>query len=356
MNETAVVDKNRFDAVFDYLVGQMAREEGLPLLDQINSTNAESLRSVFLKAVYIAYEYCLGRNLSLKKFLVYPAHSSPMRDIGPLCADFGKVKFVHMVREPVSNLDSMRRRLSDLAKERLPSIDVFSCVIHQILLDRAPQAPVCGVPLYSINPYPTSLPNSSVAVRLEDLHRHSRPVLTELCKWLNMTWDEVLMISTFAGKTWWNLPGLRRVTGFSSTIVERKLGFNDFDASRIRALAAPISFHFQYTGSGQTRNSLKELMWLLLCILPFQLEFKALNFNRYRSLLPTSFQPRTTTRKMALIMFRFANSYIIPLLFPLIFFGEYLLHRYTIIRGYIYIRDRSTKFVNLLRIADIKPG
>ena len=186
MNETAVVDKNRFDAVFDYLVGQMAREEGLPLLDQINSTNAESLRSVFLKAVYIAYEYCLGRNLSLKKFLVYPAHSSPMRDIGPLCADFGKVKFVHMVREPVSNLDSMRRRLSDLAKERLPSIDVFSCVIHQILLDRAPQAPVCGVPLYSINPYPTSLPNSSVAVRLEDLHRHSRPVLTELCKWLNM--------------------------------------------------------------------------------------------------------------------------------------------------------------------------
>ena len=225
MDQNAIVDKAALEHSFDILVDRIVREENLPPASQIAPQNINTYRTVCLRAIYLAYAHCSGRDLKGKRFLVYPAHSSPMRDVAALCSDHSEVLFVHMVREPVACLDSMQRRLSDLTKTSLPNIDVFSCVVNQIYYDRAPQAPVCGVPLYSIYPYPTSKPGRSIAVRLEDVHMKSHETLQRLCQFLGLDWNECLLESTFSGKKWWNLPGLRRVSGFSASMVGREPQF-----------------------------------------------------------------------------------------------------------------------------------
>src|SRR5262245_33081738 len=111
MNENSLVDRDAFSRAFDVLFDRLARESGLEPADKVCAANIHRYRTICLKAVYIAYAYLLGQDLTRKKFLLYAAHGGPMGDIGPLCEDFADVRFVHMVREPVGNLDSTQRRL-----------------------------------------------------------------------------------------------------------------------------------------------------------------------------------------------------------------------------------------------------
>lgn len=335
--ETAAVDKERFGRAFDVLVHRMAEEEGLPGTSEIEAHNVHLFRSVCLRAVYFAYAFCAGQDLSNKRFLVYPAHSSPMRDIEPLCADFERVRFVHLVREPVQNLDSMQRLLVDLVRDSTPELDLFSCVVNQIYYDRAPQAPVCGVPLYSIYPYPTARPGCSVAVRLEDLHLRPEDVLSELCRWLGLRWDGCLLCSTFAGKKWWNRPGMRRVNGFSRAIIGRSAQFGAFDAWRFRRLASPIRGHFRYAAPAGTFSHMEDLLALICCVLPFGLELRCFNVKRY------------DTERRSRLRSGIAGRVLLWSIFvPAGMAADYVEHRVTMLRGFILNRRRRTRFVPLM--------
>jgi hypothetical protein len=177
---------------------------------------------------------------------------------------------------------------------------------------------VCGTPLYSIYPYPTARPGCSVAVRLEDLHLRPRDTVSELCRWLELRWDDRLLCSTFAGKKWWNRPGMRRVNGFSRAILDRPPQFGAFDAWRFRRLATPIRGHFGYAVPAGTFSHLEDLLALLCCVLPFGLELRYFRLERYET-------------KGVL---RFAL--------------DYAEHRMTMLRGFIMNRRRGTRFVPLM--------
>ena len=236
----------------------------------------------------------------------------------------------------------MRRRLYHLTQTSLPNIDVFSCVVNQIYYDRAPQAPVCGVPLYSIYPYPTAKQGCSIAVRLEDVHLAPLKTLGGLCRFLGLEWSDTLLSSTFAEKKWWNLPGLRRVSGFSSSIVSRKPNFGILDQWRLKMLAAPISAQFGYLPYGERPCAANEYLALLMSILlPFELEFRCFSLSRYRLIESKLWGEIDGLRPLKFVS-------LIALL-PFLILCDYIDHRLTICRGFAFNRTPSTRFVELMK-------
>jgi hypothetical protein len=214
---------------------------------------------------------------------------------------------------------------------------VFSCVVNQVYCDRAPQAPVCGNPLYSIYPYPTARPGWSVAVRLEDLHLRPRDTLSALCGWLELRWDDCLLSSTFAGKRWWNRPGMRRVNGFSRAIIGRPAQFGAFDAWRFRRLATPIRRHFHYATTAGIVAHLEDVLALICCVLPFGLELRCVNVRRY-----------DTGRRSRLGNGPLGRMVFWSIFVPAGIAADYVEHRVTMLRGFILNRRRRTRFVPLM--------
>lgn len=343
-DENAAVDKAKFENAFDQFFDHIAQKAGLPTRGSVHSGNLHQYRSVCLKAVYLAYAHCLGQDLSQRKFLLYAAHGSPIEDLAVLKEDFASVFFVHMVREPVGNLDSVLRLLTNdvrIADPWLsPWIDPFWCVINHIYCDWIPQAPVCGVPQYSIYPYPIAEPGRFIAIRLEDMHREPERTLGALCHWLGLPWSDTLLQSTFAGKTWWNRPGFRRVTGFSTSMTGRAPSFGKFDQWRLRLLAAPIREKLGYADA--PRNRPAEWAALLLCLLlPFEIEYQTFAFKRYINHVARLW-PRWLPGRVVI------STAIAVLLSPLFVVWDYVKHRVAIVRGFFFNRSRNTSFVPLL--------
>lgn len=335
MDQLAAVDREAFSRAFDILFARMSAEAGLPAADKIDHTNIHAYRTICLKAVYLAYSYLLGHDLSKKKFLLYPAHGGPMLDIGALCSDFPDIHFVHMVREPVENLDSIQRRLLEMEHETpsQPPIDIVWCVFNQAFCDWAPQAPVCGVPMYAIHPYPTAQPGRTVGIQLEQLHSEPQETLGKLCRWLGLDWDDCLMQSTFAGKTWWNRPGWRRVTGFNRNMTTRPPKFGKFDYWRLKWIAVPIDIGLGY--SGHRRDPVREWTALALSLaLPFGLEFSTFLLRRY--LAQTG-----------------GNKALALLITPPMFAWDFVRHRSALVKGFFFNRAATTRYVPMLAaIAD----
>jgi hypothetical protein len=376
MKENASVDRAAFEKAFDAWVDRLIAERRLPGKSKITAQTVDTYRTVCLIAVHLAYAELLGQDLSKKRWIVYPAHSAPMDDIGPLSQDFADVRFVHMVREPIHNLDSMQRLLMDLARDSQPHLDVFSCVLHQMFYDRAPQAPVCGVPLYSIYPFPVPQGERSIAIRLEDLHTKSRETLEGLCRWLKLDWDDCLMQSTFAGKKWWSRPGMRRLNGFSRNIIGREPQFGRFDRWRLARIGSPILRQYEYSGSDGVPGGFADYAALLLSIvLPFELEFRCFNVRRYTGVrvrtplltpirvqlwlrgrlpIPTHLLHRSVALFNAIAprictnwLFMGAVATVIA---PFRIVGDYVGRRVTIVQGFIHNRSPATRFVHLMKV------
>jgi hypothetical protein len=344
MDENAAVDRTKFESTFDQFFDHIAKDTGLPTRGGVSSSNIDKYRSVCLKATYLAYAHCLGQDLSLKKYLVYAAHGAPIEDLTALSEDFGSVFFVHMVREPINNFDSVLRLLTGGDRTAdpwlSPYIDPFFCVTNHMFTDHAPQAPMCGVPMYQIYPYPVAKPDRSIAVRLEDLHREPEKTLRALCRWLGLPWSDTMMQSTFAGKTWWNRPGFRRVTGFNTSITARPPTFGKFDQWRLSLLAAPIREKLAY--SEGPRDRLAEwTAFLLSLLLPFGLEYQTFSFKRFVHYVARLW-PRWLPGSGVI-------SPVLAVLFsPIFLVWEYVKRRVPIVQGFFFNRSRKTAFVALL--------
>ncbi len=351
MKDSSVVDQRKFEAAFDFLVDRMIRESGIEGTDLISSVNVQKYRTICLKAVYLAYAFCIDQDITRKKFLLYSAHGGPLNDIEALCQDFKEVRFVHMVREPIQNLDSVQRRLVEEVKTTRPDVDAFWCVINHLYNDRAPQAPICGVPMYSVYPYPMAAPGHSIAVRLEDLHREPRKTLSALAQWLGLEWSETLMQSTFAGKKWWNLPGLRRISGFSTSMTGRPPQFGKFDQWRLREIGAPIGMQYAYPG--YRRNIVEEWTALLLSLLPFSLECKTYSFRHLLYFvtrrMPWNEPPKNEVwNNPKQYDFSLTALVVTIIATPSFVLWDYCKHRTAIWQGFMLNRRSKTTFVPLL--------
>lgn len=54
---------------------------------------------------------------------------------------------------------------------------------------------------------PTDLIERCRVIRFEDIHNRTEPVMRSLVKWLNISWDPVLLESTFDGEPYWGVKG-----------------------------------------------------------------------------------------------------------------------------------------------------
>jgi hypothetical protein len=168
----------------------------------------------FLTAVYVAYELCLGRDLSKKKLFLHHLHH--VRKVGDFTADFPEARIICMTRDPralyVSGVENWRRYN--------PATDVPSYPLY--ILWRAVDE---ILPLRAFND------GRLKVFKLEDLA--SEKTLAEVCGWLGVSVDPCMKESTWAGMRWWGdevsqnrVPKNER--GFSATMVinkwEQRLG------------------------------------------------------------------------------------------------------------------------------------
>ena len=178
-----------------------------------------------------------------------------------------------------------------------------------------------------------------------------------------------MMTSSFSGKKWWNLPGLRRVNGFNVSIINRKPEFGKFDQWRLKWLAAPIRKAFGY--EKHKISKVKELTALVLSLLiPLNLELKLISFYRYRWMASSKKSGSYLAKRIYKLRHKLGRicghpksetdlnpNWITFLVFCLSLPGwilvDYLEHRVAIAKGFVKNRKSSTRFVTLLTSTDI---
>ena len=163
-----------------------------------------------------------------------------------------------------------------------PETSPFSSGIHQCFLDRSINIRRDHEQLHSIYFYDDKVKNNSRAVRLEDLHNAPRAVLSAICRWLGLDWNDTLLESTYAGLQWWNRPGIKRVSGFDKSIVSTaNHTFTDaFDERRLAFVGHHIMREYYPEALQCGGGDMPTWMGLVQCVLPFRLELKNFDYLR----------------------------------------------------------------------------
>ena len=256
------------------------------------SATARQARKIALLAVYIAYARCLGLAIEEKDTVVYPVHSSEIQDLRDLLEDFPELFVIHMIRDPVDGLFSTvnhnRMWLDRFLSTSL--VDPFLAAIVQMTTDRTPLVPRLE-PFHSMTPFAPAVASRCRAIRLEDLHQAPERTMTAIADWVGLTWNDALLQSTFAGKKWWNRPGLRRVSGFR-TGMSRSEDVTRWDRRRIAAITSPVRRKVRYDTTvrhGHVRRALA----LAGLMAPFAVERTTSNLLRHYALFVTRGPLRT---------------------------------------------------------------
>lgn len=264
-NEMVYIDKTKF----------------MNLLREYWAASQPLTRKTFICSIYIAYNLCLNKTFTADAWLLFPIHSLPKEYAYNLIEDFSQVNFLHMHRDPIQNMGSTAKHINHYANWQF--LYLLECVTSQMLLDVAIH--IGGHDAYGLYPYfHDSLDDKiqSRSLRLEDIHRFPKKVLTAICLWLNIPWNDCLLQSTFDNKLWNNRPESVKQTGIGLKVISQKHTevMSYFDKLRLRTLAMPILLHLGYRNKP---SLLSKIIWIFLplfLVLPFKME---LMFSRYMS-------------------------------------------------------------------------
>lgn len=254
-DEQAYVDKQSFES---YL---QAEWEGLEKVS----------RKQFVSSVFKAYNKALGRTVDETGYLLYPIHCLPRKYALWLVEDFSEVKFLHTVREPIQSIGSLAKHIN-----KNPGWNnhyLLTCVTAQMLCDTAIH--VGKRIAYGMKPYIQDNENTLVqsrAIKLEDIHQDTKTTLTRVCDWLNLSWSDRLLESTFNGKLWHNRPESIRQAGVGSQTISQQHEdlLSAFDKLRLHYLTIPFKEYFGYQYVSVPRY-MPYLMPFLI-FLPFKME------------------------------------------------------------------------------------
>ena len=187
---------HKFDSSYDILEGKNKlgndRIESNEVDIDIFVNNAVHLigsnsfnRKNTLLAIYGAYALARGEDLSLKKILIHQLHQAPY--VFSFADDFPKVKIIACMRDPRvfgSQLETWKKHMSFSRS----SIGVYYSVLKQ-LID-------------GVNPL-LNLSNISIRVNvLERIHQSPEKILKNICNWLKIDFNQLLLKSTWNGKEW----------------------------------------------------------------------------------------------------------------------------------------------------------
>jgi hypothetical protein len=171
-------------------------------------------RRAFLLFVHLAYELSLGRRPSSSHPLIVYAQHNPDNGVArQLLEDFPQVKFVHIIRDPISSCNAMFRFVFGTLAENAPRsyfLAPYWALLSVIDQDR----PQLG------------MESRTRTIRFEDLHSDTVRTIHDLCDWLGLPYQATLLESTFNGIPLvtksdgkvWSGPRLERVQRYAPNL------------------------------------------------------------------------------------------------------------------------------------------
>lgn len=151
-------------------------------------------RKSFFVILHLAYLKVWKPTADLQaiKFIVYNPHER--LDLDAALADFPELKYIVMLRDPRQNWLSESKLIENRIKIRREQLSM----VWQIV---------------SLNSYAKSIITVATArhrigadrfkaIDLERLHKLNQSAVLQMCSWLDIRFEECLMVSTFSGKPW----------------------------------------------------------------------------------------------------------------------------------------------------------
>ncbi len=218
-------------------------------------------RKLFFQAIHIAYTKAIGRKVE-NPIIVFGLHNTNSLDrLKALMEDFPNICFLMMVRHPLRSVASRFRWQNRMGT------DVLRGFGRAVIT--AAKSGVSHEYTYHDN---------WRAVKMEDLHFKPELTLKNICDWIDIPWDDILLKSTFNGKMWWNLVGAIQVSGFSPSIASQK--FEEylpiFDRIRLNILLSAKCNAWGYTVPSWCESIISKICILPFLIFPFKMEFMSL--------------------------------------------------------------------------------
>lgn len=237
--------------------------ETMRLLEGVKVTSKNSM-----VAIYAAYAICLGQSIEDKAVLFHHTHT--FDELERYLKDFPASKIISMTRDPRANFVSGIEHW----RQYRPATDNEAHLYFYIkrILDDA-------TVLERYN-------NEYITVRLEDLGKET--ALRKLCKWLNISYNEVLKKSTWGGLSWHGdrLSGRKNSeAGWSKAMLkndwEKRL--NPVDKYILNYIMFYRLKHYGY--SHKRINMLDSVVIPFLILFPLSYELRFFSFGYLRDCL-----------------------------------------------------------------------
>lgn len=249
-------------------------------------------RKLFFQAIFVAYAISYNRSLNLdadQYVIVYPHHSCNPSEAVELTKDFPNTFFIHTWRELIQTMGSNYK----ISSTRWGGFWHFSCatsviIFNFFLLDKW----IANPTPYKNHGYSSILPeykSRSQALRLEELHKQPEEKLKKLCQWIDIPWNDALLISSYNGKIWWNRPESSQLTGFNTKVISRTHDdvFNKFDRFRLNILLSKLKSNMGYSSVKWQPSQIGKIVFLSSLFLPLKMEIISIFPSKFS--LPKTF-------------------------------------------------------------------
>lgn len=146
-------------------------------------------RGNLLRIMHVSYACAINKKINTPKpKIVFSLHNFAEEAVHMIGEDFKNTFYLMTVRVPYMALDShLYHHLFEL-------VDCYPLENYTSLIGA----------MYKKSFIPYGLKQEQiVAIKFEDLHLNTQDLMTKLCKWMHIDWDDSLLKSTIDGKTWW---------------------------------------------------------------------------------------------------------------------------------------------------------
>jgi hypothetical protein len=151
-----------------------------------------SASRTFFQFLHVAYELALGRRPATPRPLIVYAQHRLNYHTARLVKDFPKARFLHTVRDPISNFDSMFAfYLKNAIEKRQSAHSSYPEAAMRTLVE-----------LTSTDCANRGMEARTRAVRFEDLHLHTDEAMRDVAAWLGLPYRPSLLESSFNGTKW----------------------------------------------------------------------------------------------------------------------------------------------------------
>jgi len=217
-------------------------------------------RKLFFQALHLAYTKGTGKEISWPVIISFGLHVGNVEKTKKLLEDFPDTYFLQTVRNPINGFGSWIRHYDKEHKLNYKD-PIFLFIMG----------------LGGAEPLATNRPDLWKAVRLEDIHTQPKKTLEKVCSWLDLSWNDSLMKSTWNGIQWWNEKNAKQVSGFSNKIVNQKFEFylSSFDKFRLEILLSSKISTWNYESKKWVKTFFAKILVLPLLLFPFKMEFLA---------------------------------------------------------------------------------